>query len=307
MSSVDWRGRKCLVTGASGFIGAALCGFLARAGAQVWGAGRSPGGPTEYWLVCDVTDRTQVELALRASRPDVVFHLASVVSGARKLDVVLPTLHGNLVGFVNVALAAGETQCARIVCMGSLQEPDQALPAIPSSPYAAAKYAASCYARMLAEVFKLPIVIARPLMVYGSGQSDPTKLVPQVMAQLLAGRRAPLSSGAHPFDWVYIDDVCEALLSIGSSDGVIGRTIDVGTGILTPVVDVARGLARRLGAMDRLDVGAIPDRVGEPTRPADTATTRSLTGWQARFGLEEGLDLTVEWFKAGAVANAARR
>jgi nucleoside-diphosphate-sugar epimerase len=296
-----------LVTGAAGFIGSALCSFLSRAGAEVWGAGRRPRGPTARWLSCDVTDRAQVEAALQAARPEVVFHLASVVSGARKLDVVLPTLHGNLVSFVNVALAAAEMKCARIVCMGSLQEPDQALPAIPSSPYAAAKYAASCYARMLANVFDVPVVIARPLMVYGPGQSDLTKLVPQVLSRLLAGGRAPLSTGVQPFDWVYIDDVCEALLAIGSSDRVIGRTIDVGTGVLTPVIDVARGIARRLNAVDRLDVGAIPDRIGEPTRAADTETTRSLTGWRARFGLEEGLDLSVEWFKAGAVAEATRR
>jgi nucleoside-diphosphate-sugar epimerase len=244
-----------------------------------------------------MTDRARVQDVMHTCRPDVVFDLASVVTGARKIDVVLPTLQGNLVGFVNVALAASEAQSQRIVCMGSLQEPDQSLPAIPSSPYAAAKYAATCYARMLVEVFKLPIAIARVFMVYGPGQSDLTKIVPQVLSELLAGRRAPLSSGAHPFDWVYVDDVCDALLAIAQCDAAIGRSIDVGTGVLTPVIDVARGLARRVNALDLLDVGAIPDRVGEPVRAADIATTKALTGWEARVGIEEGLDLTVDGFR----------
>jgi len=295
------NGLRCLVTGAGGFIGVALCRSLTDAGAEVWGSGRrSSGPPGVRWLSCDVTDVARVQEVMREARPHTVFHLASIVTGARTLDVVLPTLHGNLMGFVNVALAAAESASQRIVCMGSLQEPDQHLPAIPSSPYAAAKYAASCYARMLSEVFRLPISIARPLMVYGPGQSDLTKLVPHVLSQLLSRRKAPLSTGAHPFDWVYIDDVCDALLAIAKCEQAIGRTIDVGTGVLTPVIDVARGLAERVSAMDLLEIGAIPDRIGEPVRVADTAVAKTIAGWQARVGLQEGLDLTVEWFKKRA-------
>src|SRR5262245_37009455 len=239
-TNADWHGRRCVVTGAAGFIGAALCRRLTSSGAEVWGLGRKTSGPAGIrWQVCDVTDRPRVEETIRACRPDAVFHLASIVTGARKVDVVLPTLHGNLVGFVNVALAAAEAGSRRILCMGSLQEPDQALPAIPSSPYAAAKFAASCYARMLVDVFGLPITIARPLMVYGAGQADLTKLVPHVLSRLLARQRAPLSKGTHPFDWVYVDDVCDALLAIASNEKAIGRTVDVGTGVLTPVIDVA--------------------------------------------------------------------
>lgn len=294
----DWRARRCLITGATGFIGTAVCRQLAAAGAEVWGVGRQSSGPPNVrWLACDVTDRAGVEGAIRTARPDTVFHMASIVTGDRTLDVVLPTLHANLTGFVNVALAASSLGCRKIVCMGSLQEPDQSLPAIPSSPYAAAKYAASCYARMLVEVFELPIAIARPFMVYGPGQSDLTKIVPYVLSQLIAGRRASLSTGAHPFDWVYIDDACDALLAIASRDSAIGHTVDIGTGVLTPVIDVARGLARRVNALQLLDIGAIPNRVGEPVRAADTATTKALTGWEARVGLESGLDLTVKWFE----------
>jgi UDP-glucose 4-epimerase len=160
---------------------------------------------------------------------------------------------------------------------------------------------------MLVEVFKLPIAIARPLMVYGPGQSDLTKLVPHVLSQLLVGRKAPLSSGVHPFDWVYIDDVSDALLAIADCEFAIGRTIDVGTGVLTPVIDVARGLARRLNATDLLEVGAVADRVGEPVRAADTATTKTLVGWEARVALEEGLDLTAGWFKNRASDRSSRR
>jgi nucleoside-diphosphate-sugar epimerase len=270
--------------------------------------GRQPAGPPNVrWLAYDVTDRMQVEDAMRTVSPDTVFHLASVVTGARSLEVVIPTLHANLTGFVNVALAATERNCRRIVCAGSLQEPDQSLPAIPSSPYAAAKYAASCYARMLVEVFESPIAIARLFMVYGPGQSDVTKVVPYVLSQLLAGRKASLSTGAHPFDWVFVDDACEALLALASCDRAIGRTVDIGTGVLTQTIEVARGLGRRLNAVQLLDEGAIDDRVGEPIRVADTASTQALTGWAARVELEDGLDRTVEWFQRRGSNGASPR
>jgi len=300
----DWHGRRCLVTGASGFIGSALCDRLTRLGADVWGLGRRSAGPIEssHWLSCDVTDQKQVTYVMRACRPDVVFHLASIVAGARRLDLVLPMLHGNLTGFVNVAVAAAELQCNRIIGIGSLMEPDELQAMTPSSPYAAAKFAASCYARMLSSVFGLPIVVARVFMVYGPRQQDLTKLVPYVVSELLRGHKPKLSSGAQQFDWVYVDDVCEALVAIAANENVVGRMIDVGTGVLTSVIDVARGLASRLNAVDSLQIGVLPDRVGDPTRVADAHTTRALTGWQARVGLSEGLDETVQWFKENVPA-----
>jgi len=298
-SSADWNGRRCLVTGAGGFIGTALCRRLSSAGAEVWGLGRKASGPDGIgrWLSCDVTDRVRVTEAFAACKPDVVFHLASIVNGARKLNIVIPTLHANLTGFVNVAVAAAEQSSASIVAIGSLQEPDQSLPAVPSSPYAAAKFAASCYSRMFVETFKIPVVVVRLFMTYGPGQQDSTKLVPYVISQLAARREASLSRGTQAFDWVYIDDVCEALVAIASNGGLVGKTVDVGTGVLTSVMDVAHGLARRLDATDLLQFGSIPDRAGDPTRTADVEGTRALTGWHSRVELEEGLDLTVRWFK----------
>jgi nucleoside-diphosphate-sugar epimerase len=134
-------------------------------------------------------------------------------------------------------------------------------------------------------------------MVYGPGQMDFTKLVPHVLSQLLQGREAHLSSGATQFDWVHVDDVAEALVVIAAAPDVIGRTIDVGTGVLAATRDVALHLAQRVGAPQALKLGVIPDRAGEPIRLANTAETERLTGWKARIALQAGLDDTADWFK----------
>jgi UDP-glucose 4-epimerase len=293
-----WSGRRCLITGAGGFIGTALTARLESARADVQALGHSAAAKAGG-RACDVTDVGQVREAFRIAQPEVVFHLAGKVSNSRALDLVMPTLATNLLGTVHVLLAAAQrVPPARVVCLGSLHEPDQVLPPVPPTPYAAAKFAANAYARMFAEIFSVPATIARPLMVYGPGQLDFAKLVPYLLQRLLGGKPAEMSSGKQGFDWVYVDDVVEALLAVGERSDLAGRTIDVGTGVLTRVADIAVGIARRVGsATDALRMGVLPDRGLEPTRVADVEAAARATGWRARVTVEEGLDRTVEWYR----------
>lgn len=295
-----WRGRSCLVTGASGFVGQALSRRLLRMGALVTGLCRSApaDGTSSRWLCGDVTDQAFVRRSMLDARPATIFHLASIVSGSRDIHLTLPMLATNLQGFVNVAMAARDVGNPRLICMGSLQEPDQTLPAVPASPYAAAKFAASCYARMFAATYDMPVTIARPLMVYGGGQMDFSKIVPYVIQRLLQGHSADLSSGAQHFDWVHVDDVVEALLEIASRDGLNGRTIDIGTGVSASVADVVGFIAKTLDARRLLRFGTIADRRGEPTRVADVRATESLTGWRSRIDLKSGLERTIRWYQS---------
>jgi nucleoside-diphosphate-sugar epimerase len=267
---------------------------LARLGADVQRSGRRPPAPAG-WAQCDVADLAQVRETIGRARPDFIFHLASTVTGSRSMSVVLPTLHDNLIGTVHVLLAAAECPGAKVVCLGSLQEPDEELRGVPPSPYAAAKLAAGAYARMFGALYGVPVTIARPFMAFGAGQADLTKLVPYVVSQLLRGEPANLSSGAQAFDWVYVDDVVEALLAVAASDAANGMTVDVGCGLLTSVRDVAEGIARRLDAVHLLQFDAVPDRRLEPTRKADVERTHALVGFRARVPLETGLDRTVRW------------
>jgi nucleoside-diphosphate-sugar epimerase len=116
---------------------------------------------------------------------------------------------------------------------------------------------------------------------------DLTKLVPHILSRLLRGEPAELSSGRAEFDWVYVDDVADALVALAASDAGAARNVDIGCGVLTSVRDVALGLARRLGATALLKLGAIGDRRGELTRCADVEETAKLIGWRARIGLDE--------------------
>jgi nucleoside-diphosphate-sugar epimerase len=151
---------------------------------------------------------------------------------------------------------------------------------------------------MFAEMFSVPVTMARPMMVYGPGQLDFAKLVPYVARQLICGETAELSSGKQAFDWVYIDDVVDALIGVAERPQLRGRMIDVGCGRLTTVAEVAAGIGQRLDRASSIRIGAIADRRLEPTRTADVVTTAALIGWRAQVTLEEGLDRSVEWYRS---------
>jgi len=135
--------------------------------------------------------------------PDIIFHLASFVSGRRELEFVLPALRSNFLSTVNLLVCATTLGCRKVVLTGSLEEPEGDIEsAVPApSPYAAAKGAASAYARMFYALYGTSVVTARLFMVYGPGQNDHKKLVPYVTRSLLKNQVAELMSGTREVDW----------------------------------------------------------------------------------------------------------
>jgi UDP-glucose 4-epimerase len=284
-----WAGKRVLVTGASGFIGVHLCQGLEQRGAEVFGASRSSG--------CDVADSELFEQVVREFKPDSIFHLASSVSGSRDPTEIIPTFRNNLLTTVNVMMAARKFGVRRVLCMGSLQEPQQVHLESANSPYAAAKAAATVYARMFASLYGVPVTVARTFMVYGPGQKDTSKVLPYVITRLLKGMPAELSACRHSFDWIHVRDVVDGLLAIHDSNDLEGKIVDLGTGRLTPVADVVSSAATILKSKRLLKFGAITDRKGEPVNMADTIETNRLTGWFPRIDLSTGLKETVGWYR----------
>lgn len=296
------EGKRALVTGASGFIGSRLCERLLAEGCEVHGVSRHRQPASEIrWWKADVSDAEAAARLVRQARPDFVYHLASHVSGSREIDVVLPTLHANLVTAVNVLVAAADVGCERIVLAGSLEEPesDHGSP-VPVSPYAAAKFAAGAYGRMFHMLYAVPVVTLRIFMVYGPGQRDTTKLVPHVITTLMRGESPKLSSGTRPVDWIYVDDVVDALVASATHDSVVGETVDAGSGVLTPVRTVVEAIVSTMHPSVEPQFGALPDRPNERIRVADIDRTTALLGWTPRTPLDQGLTATVAWYAATA-------
>lgn len=301
LASGAWDGVPVLVTGASGFLGGRLLPRLAEEGAEIHAVSRHTHGDAEgrtRWWVADVADTESVNRLMSEIRPRIVFHLAGHVAGARDLSMVLPTFRANLMSSVNLFTAAVEAECERFVLVGSMEEPHpKEMAGVPCSPYAAAKWCSSAYARMFYALYKLSVVHLRVFMVYGPGQKDLRKLVPYVILSFLEGKAPQCSSGGRRVDWIYVDDVVEALMQAATVQGLAGQTIDVGTGVLTAVRDVVEEIGRLIDPNLRPMFGAVGDRPMEQEPVVDVSQWEQLGRWQPQVPLREGLARTVAWYR----------
>jgi nucleoside-diphosphate-sugar epimerase len=153
---------------------------------------------------------------------------------------------------------------------------------------------------MFHALYQLPIVILRLFMVYGPAQQDLQKLIPYAIRSMLDGEAPLLMSGTRPVDWIYVDDVVEALLAAAQAPHVEGKTIDIGSGRLVTVRNVVERLAQFTGCGIAPRFGAKPDRMFEQVRVADTKSAKEFLDWTAQVSLDEGLKRTVLWYASRA-------
>lgn len=314
-----------LVTGARGFIGSALCRRLIASSVEVHAVSRNPPAGGLHWWRSVIGERghsarasmiqwwnadlVEIEAArslIRTIRPDATFHLASLVTGSRNLEMVLPIFQNNFLTAFNLLIATAENSGGRIILAGSLEEPDE-VDSVPPSPYAAAKWSASAYARMFRALYQLPVVIAKIFMVYGPGQSDHTKLIPYVITSLLRGEAPKLSSGVRLVDWICVDDVVEGLIRCTEIPGIDGRTVELGSGELVSIQDVVQQLSDLVACGVEPEFGALPDRPLERVKKSDIAESYKLIGWQPSTPLREGLSRTIKWYKEQAELTSPSR
>lgn len=295
-----------MVTGASGFIGTRLCKRLVATGSEVVGVSRtSRQDPTicNYWMKGDLSHSETAKKILQTVKPDVVFHLASHVVGARDVELVMPTFNDNLTSTVNLLIESNRLGCQKVILIGSLEEPENSnVHPIPSSPYAAAKSAASAYGRMFHALYDSPVTIARLFMVYGPGQRDLKKLIPFVILSLFKKQIPKLTSGTRLVDWIYLDDVVDALVRMVKAPQIEGETLDIGSGELHSVRSVVHKISELIDPTVEISFGDIADRPMEQVRTASVEKTFSKIGWKPATTLTMGLEKTINWFQTKAEA-----
>lgn len=290
--------KKILVTGASGFIGQHLVDALCALGADVYGTSRTPRESNVKnftWLQGSFDDLSETKKILQELKPDIIFHLAGVVTASSDVNYVLPTYHSLLTSTINLLAVATDIGCERIVLAGSCTEPDDN-DLTPSSPYAAAKWAMSGYARMFHKLYSSPIVLVRPFMGYGPGQAE-SKVLSYVISSLLHNESPKLSSCSWVTDWVYIQDMVDGILAAAAIPGIEGEMLDLGSGIRISIKEIIEKIAKSIVTTGKPLFGALPDRQHDHTRIADTEHTFSKIGWRATTPMDTGLKNTIEYYK----------
>jgi nucleoside-diphosphate-sugar epimerase len=257
----------------------------------------------------DVRNYGQVRRLVGAAAPEIVFHLAAV--GVNDPFIAEETaLRVNLHGTLNLLRAVrrhGSSQIQRLVVAGTSYEYGENNQLDPGNVYAASKVAAWAFCRMYYRAHGTPVVVARPFNVYGPGQNE-RALIPSAIEAALRGQDFPMTPGEQRRDFVYVGDVVEGFLVVATAGGIEGESLDLGSGQATPVREVVERIfaltsshsAGLTTGRGRPQVGALPYRPGIVWElVADANRTARLTGWRAKTGLEQGLEITI---KAKSVA-----
>jgi|AntRauTorcE11897_2_1112592.scaffolds.fasta_scaffold06844_2 nucleoside-diphosphate-sugar epimerase len=295
------NGNKILIIGASSFIGSHLVTALNEHNVTIYTANRSANTFSDPEIThsrLDITDLSSVKKTIDKIRPDYVFNLSGYVEGGRELENIWPTFKINLEGTINLFMALQRVSFKRLIIMGSLDEHQMDLERLsPVSPYAASKITSSAYARMFHSLYDLPVVIARPYMVYGPNQKDQNKLVPYTILSILKAETPDFSSGTREADWVYISDVVDALIRCAERPNLEGKTVHVGTGKLNSVKKVVTTIFEILQVKESPKFSFIPDRKMETIISANVEQTMQQINWEAKVDLRSGLKATINWYQ----------
>ena len=313
-------GRKVLVTGAHGLLGSWPTSRLVTLGADVsvLRLGAQPLSPLVLDAVesdCtvidgDLLDADLLERTVTAGSIDTIIHLAAqAIVGTANLSP-RPTFEANVLGTWNVLEAARLGDVARVV-VASSDKAYGASPVLPyvetmpleaSHPYDASKAAADIISRSYWATYGLPVAVTRLANLYGGGDQNRSRLIPETAAAVIAGR-APIirSDGSPERDFLYVEDAVDAYLAILDlldAGAAGGQAFNAGSGVPRRAIDVVDTLCRIAGSEQAPDVRGAGVPEGEIDRQfIDSSKLRGLTGWEPRVGLEEGLALTLDWYR----------
>ena len=293
---------KCaIVTGHTGFIGRQVVARLIENNWRVLGIGRRAQPALQWDGVAyhawngnqldllpanwQETAFTWIDLAWDMRRqPQFVSHAEHLLRFATMLDSFS---HRGLAAVVGVG--SGEEYGQRGGIIQEDQPPEGRLNA-----YGWGKRAACEMLRCWNNLNGTPACWLRPFLVYGPGQSG-NMVVPYLLRQTMHGGVAQLSDGEQQRDFVYVDDVAEALVAAAESPQPQFEIFNIGTGIATPVRSVLSRIGEALGISDRVQFGAISRRPGEPdVQIADVKKAKQKLNWQARTNWIAGVQKLVE-------------
>ena len=313
--------KRALVTGGRGFVGAWLCRGLIERGVEVRSLDRRGASerPSTLAMIGADGEVDEVEGDLRDAEAintavagvDAVFHLAAeTIVGTVQADPV-GGFEANVAGTWNLLEACRREGTARVVVASS----DKAygahdelpyledMPLQPTAPYEASKAAADLIARSYWPAYGVPVAVTRFANIYGGGDLNFSRLVPEAVCAVLDGRRPVLRSDGSPIrDLLYVEDAVAAYFAIADAldrDDVRGQAFNAGGERPYSVIEIVSEITRASGSDLEPDVQGTGNPEGEIDKQyVDASKIAERCGWRPAVRLSEGVERTLDWYRA---------
>ena len=314
---MNWTGKRVLVTGAGGFIGSHLTERLVELGASTrafvhynamgtWGwLDQSPTRGEVDVLAGDICDRDSVRKAMHGV--EIVFHLAALIAIPYSYQAPASYVRTNVEGTLNVLQAGRDLGVERLIhtstseVYGTAQyiPMDEKHPLQGQSPYSASKIGADKMAEAFHRSFNFPVVTVRPFNTFGPRQSA-RAVIPAIITQCMAGEIVRLGNLAPTRDLNYVANTVDGFVRSAAQPGILGKTINLGSGREISMGDLANLIAKLMGSPIRIEQDEErlrPDGSEVDRLLADNNLARSLLDWKPATDLETGLQITIDWMK----------
>jgi NAD dependent epimerase/dehydratase len=310
---------KILVTGAGGFIGSHLAEELVKQGEEVRAFvrynSRDDRGLLEELpkavsdrievISCDLKDSEAVRKAVKGCSK--VFHLGALIAIPYSYAHPFDFVQTNVIGTANLLNASLETKTIERVILTSTSEVygtaqyvpiDEEHPLQAQSPYAASKISADKLAESYYLSFGFPVSTLRPFNTFGPRQSL-RAIIPTIVSQAVKDGKIRLGNTKPRRDFLFVRDTVRGFIELGNCDKAIGKVVNIGTGKDISIGELVEKILNLLGKKGEVEV---EDRRIRPERSevmqllADTRMAQTLFGWSPKYGLEEGLKETIDWY-----------
>jgi UDP-glucose 4-epimerase len=256
-------------------------------------------------IVGDILDD---ELAVKVTKDaDVIIHLAANTGVGPSVENPRADCMANVIGTFNYLEAARINNVPRFVFAssgapaGEVEPPiHEELPPHPVSPYGASKLAGEGYCSAYYKTFNIQTVILRFGNVYGPGSLHKSSIVAKFIRQALNKETLEIyGDGAQTRDFIYIDDLINALRLSVTTQNIGGEAFQIASNQETTIGEITEKMVEILNLNDINDIKIVngETRLGDVKRNySDTSKAKSRLGWQPKMNQEEGLKKTVRYF-----------
>ncbi len=298
--------KKVIITGANGFLGRHLYEkLILSSDYEVFRFVRNNVQLENDYNV-DIRNKDSVEDAIFSIQPHIVFHLAADIRPSRSIIDLEDMIYTNIIGTMNLLSAIVESSSPMecFLNVGSCEEygdneqpfKEDLLPR-PVSMYSGTKASTTILCEMLSRVHGVPVVTARPSLLYGPGQHERFFIV-QAINKLLANEDFDMTLGEQTRDFLYVDDAVDGLIAISRSENVRGQLYNLTSGSQYPIVQIVSYLKQIIHSSSEINIGAIPYRNNEVMSfNCPNEKLKVECNWEPKVSLLDGLIKTVEYYK----------